>query len=85
MITPVSASLRHFGIFDVSHTDEVHAFYPPQVLTISATSNCFFNMPVNHLPESALGIDLVVDEDNLRERLSLKALQLRPRMDFVRV
>lgn len=53
LIMPATASLRHWGIFDVLHTDGAHAFPPPQVLTISQTSNCFLNMPVNHLPKCA--------------------------------
>lgn len=68
LIMPASPSSRHHGIFDVLHTDGARTFFfflPPQLLTILQTSDGFFNMPVNHLPEACtLGIDPGDDESN---------------------
>lgn len=72
---PVSASLRHLGIFDVLHTDGVHAFFSPPAGFNNLTD---FQLLFQHASESSArmrtqGIDLGVDEDNFQEGLSFKS------------
>lgn len=86
LIMPLSASLRHLGIFDVLHTDGAHAFFPPAGFNNLAD----FQLLFQHANESSArmrtqGIDLGVDEDNLQERLSLKVPQPRLKMDIIKL